>query len=213
MKSLDLHEKPLEDSQIVFWDEHHRKQILGPASKYEFQLCKDENGVFNENGTWSAEHPVMTAKYLEEVRGLFGPAAVDREGVREGRKSSKIFWYTGRLVIGPKQYKEKGAAELQRVLALKGGRCRNGGWGEINDGYPEKYGDGWETELKKRVDTKWCNVTELIDFLFSESKEMMKGTKHEHDFVIDHDAMSAWKSDEAMQYMKDKGIYKHLLMF
>jgi hypothetical protein len=72
----------------------------------------------------------MTAKNLEEVRGLFGAAEVDREGVREGRKSSKIFWYTGRLVIGLKQYKEKGAAELQRVLALKGGRGRNGGWGK-----------------------------------------------------------------------------------
>ena len=42
---------------------------------------------------------------------------------------------------------------------------------------------------------------------------MMKGTKHEHDFVIYHDAMSAWKSDEAMQYMKDKGICKDLLLF
>ena len=48
--------------------------------------------------------------------------------------------------------------------------------------------------------------------MFSESAKVFKGTTHEEDWAIYHDALSLFTATEAMQYMDRKGYLSHLIL-
>ena len=62
---------------LDFWDEKHKKQVLGRMSKYQFRVYRNELGkptAKAEGGKLSAKTCQTSLKYAEEARGCFGVA-------------------------------------------------------------------------------------------------------------------------------------------
>ena len=79
-------------------------------------------------------------------------------------------------------------------------------WGKCGNGYKERWPDKWEQQLAKTMAKNWCDATELMDHVISESKKMFKGTKHENDFLIYHDALASWWEKGSQEEMEKKGF-------
>ena len=56
--------------------------------------------------------------------------------------------------------------------------------------YYSRYGDKWVEKLKSSSSmSKFCCITDLIRFMMKEAGNLMKGSVHEDDFFIVHDAL------------------------
>ena len=53
--------------------------------------------------------------------------------------------------------------------------------------------------------SKFCCITNLIRFMTNEAENLMKGSVHEDDFYIVHDALVLMAAKETMNWMKEKG--------
>ena len=60
--------------------------------------------------------------------------------------------------------------------------------------------------------SKFCCITDLIRFMMKEAENLMKGSVHEDDFFIVHDALVLMTVKETIQWMKEKNYYHSLLM-
>jgi hypothetical protein len=199
---------PIQVDAIVWWDENHKKQVLGHTSKWENRVAR--NAFDNEptpiefGGVLPAKSMRTAMKFPQEARGCFGCALVKQgDGSWRGVKAPP-YCYTGKFVIGIKQWEAKKKAEELRVLPLKG--C----W--TNDptyGYRQKYGDRWEKEIEavlgRGKSSKVC-ITSLIDHVIAESKRIYAGTPHADTFIIFHDGLSQWWEAEAQEYIRVKGF-------
>jgi hypothetical protein len=60
------------------------------------------------------------------------------------------------------------------------------------EGYEHKdrYGENWETELKKTVDETLCSIHDIIDQFIIDSTNIFCVTKHANDFSIFHDGLT-----------------------
>ena len=195
---------PMNLDGIVWWDEHHRKVILGHVSKYENRVSMKDGVVTSpaEGGVYPPKKPNTVTKYADEARGLFGVAVVQGVGVK-----AAPFNYSSRLVVGVKAYDGHVTAELNRVKVLKGV------WGAEGAGYVERYSNNgdWQVEVKKVVDKKYCSIKELIDHIISESKKLYKGTDYENTFLIFHDALSSYFEHGAQEYINSIGFKDRLV--
>jgi hypothetical protein len=66
---------------IVWWDEHHKKCILGKSSARENLVCRDENGEIStpeKGGIFKDRQSVTSVKYPKEGRGCFGVASDEK---------------------------------------------------------------------------------------------------------------------------------------
>jgi hypothetical protein len=120
---------PLYLHAIAWWDEHHKKVILGHTSKNEARIYRDKDGkaaIPTDGGELPPEHPTVSAKYLSEARMLFGVAMVkDADGILHGKKAEP-FGYTGCQILGIPAYNRACKDEMRRVTELKGKvRMRN----------------------------------------------------------------------------------------
>ena len=71
----------------------------------------------------------------------------------------------------------------------------------------------WEVKVSNSVSCKaFVSIYDMIDHMFSESAKVFKGTTHEEDWAIYHDALSLFTATEAMQYMDRKGYLGHLIL-
>ena len=66
----------------------------------------------------------------------------------------------------------------------------------------QKYGTTWKNESKTYK--KYCSINELIDHMFECSKELFKGTTHENDYMVYHDALSLMTGKDPIEYMKKR---------
>ena len=57
----------------------------------------------------------------------------------------------------------------------------------------------------------WC-ITDLIRFMMKEAKNLMKGSVHEDDFFIVHDALVLMTAKEKIEWIKDKNYFHHWLL-
>jgi len=113
------------------------------------------------------------------------------------------FNYTGRTVLGRKSYRDEINAELLRVIGMKGR------WSKYPNGYKDKYPDSWETEVKKVVDRKNCDVSEIMDYCVSEGKRIYQNTEFVDTFMIFHDGLSQWWEKDAQQYLHEAHNFKN----
>ena len=108
---------------IVWWDEHHKKCILGKSSARENLICRDENGEIStpeKGGVFKERQHVTSVKYPKEGRGCFGVAMRKVvSGEFEGVKCLP-FDYTGKTVVGPTKFNTLIRLEQARVVPLKG---------------------------------------------------------------------------------------------
>ena len=79
--------------------------------------------------------------------------------------------------------------------------------------YYSKFGDQWETQLRKSSAFSHCVViTEYIEFMMQQSAHVMKNTKHEDDWVIYHDSLSIMTSVKTKEWMESKGYLKRWIL-
>ena len=66
--------------------------------------------------------------------------------------------------------------------------------------YYSRYGDRWEDKLKSSSSmSKLCCITDLIRFMMKEADKLMKGSVHEEDFFIVHDALVLMTANVTIQ--------------
>ena len=113
-------------TQIVFWDETHKKVVVGKSgtrrgnTNVECRFKRNENGKLDPNGTYAEPKSLLKMKYAEEVRLCLGVAQVEREdGVIEGRRAMP-FDYSGKVVLSIKDWNKKEKEEILRVKNLQG---------------------------------------------------------------------------------------------
>ena len=76
-----------------------------------------------------------------------------------------------------------------------------------------RYGDRWVEKLKSSSSmSKFFCITDLIRFMVKEAENLMKGSVHEDDFFIVHDALVLITPKETIQWMKDKNYYHRWLL-
>jgi hypothetical protein len=188
---------PIQVDAIAWWDENHKKMMLGHTSKSENRIARDLPCYGKEptyvlfGGVLPAKSMRTTIKFPGEARGLFGCALVEQaDGSHQGVKAVP-YCYTNKFVIGIKKWNEKKKTEELRVLPKKGP------W--TNDptyGYRQRYGNNWEQELEAVLGRKGEHgtpkvcITSLIDHVISESTRMYAGTPHADSFIIFHDGLS-----------------------
>jgi len=71
--------------------------------------------------------------------------------------------------------------------------------------YLSKFGDEWELHLKQSSGmSRVCCITEYLDHIFVSSDKAFKGTTHEDDWLLFHDALSQMTAKETVEWMKQK---------
>ena len=121
---------PLELHAIVWWDEHHKKCILGPVCKRETRIWQDAAGVPTkpeDGGVLPDKKRKTSAKFVQEARVCFGVAVLRNAEGYDGVKAAP-FNYSGRTVVGVKNFRSRCLEEMRRVKPLKGP------WGQPGDG-------------------------------------------------------------------------------
>ena len=69
--------------------------------------------------------------------------------------------------------------------------------------YYSRYGERWVDELNSSsYMSKFCCITDLIRFMMKEAENLMKGSVHEDDFFIVHDALVLMTAKDTIQWMK-----------
>ena len=60
--------------------------------------------------------------------------------------------------------------------------------------------------------SKFCCITDLIRFMMKEAEKLMKGSVHEDNLFIVHDALVLMTAKETIEWMKEKNYYHHWLL-
>ena len=60
--------------------------------------------------------------------------------------------------------------------------------------------------------SKFCCITDLIRFMMKEAENLMKGSVHEDDFFIVHDALVLMTAKETIKGMKEKNCFHRWLL-
>ena len=122
----------LEIQQVVWWDETHRKCLIGGSSTtkdYQMLFMRNSDGKINlENGEYSSDIKTrLNVKYEKECRlglgcAVIQPLAQDdtplpNEGVR-----CHPFDYSGKVIIGFDDYQKMMDLEIRRVKSLSSER-------------------------------------------------------------------------------------------
>lgn len=200
IRQLDSGELNIE--AIVWWDEKHKKCILGCCTKDEWRVCRNEAGEIcdeEHGGKFPDKLKVTSVKFPKEARGIFGAALVSKDNILQGVKAEP-FEYTEKMVVGPANFEKKIKAEVARVKSMKG--IWSGG-----QGYEGKYGEDWRKHVIKKLSTDgYICVIELMDHVIKESIKIYEGTVHKDTFFIFHDGLSAWWEKDAQDFMESKGF-------
>jgi hypothetical protein len=154
--------KPLEVTQVAWFDECHKKCIIGGVandrSNVVLRFPRDENGkLCVGSGSYSNEDVIrMKVKYAKEGRFCFSCAIVEREGEQVGVRGD-TFDYSGKTLLSISEYNKRINVEITRVKGL----TRGGAW--IND--PRQEGSLYRNDPPTRL--KGCGpatAKKLIDF-------------------------------------------------
>ena len=79
--------------------------------------------------------------------------------------------------------------------------------------YCSRYGERWVEKLKSSTAmSKFCCIDDLIRFMMNEAETLMKGSVHEEDFYIVHNALVLMTANETIKWMKQKGYLHRWLL-
>ena len=98
-----------------------------------------------------------------------------------------------------KKYDQKVNQEMYRVKGLKSV------WGTDGKGYAERYGSEEEglRQARIKVDQKYYNIADIMDHVVAESRKVYEGTEFENTFLIFHDGLKQWWTEDAQLYMHE----------
>ena len=60
--------------------------------------------------------------------------------------------------------------------------------------------------------SKFCFITDLIRFMMKEAEKLMKGSVHEDDLFIVHDALVLMTAKETIEWMKKNNYFHRWLL-
>ena len=60
--------------------------------------------------------------------------------------------------------------------------------------------------------SKFCCITDLIHFMMNEAEKLMKGSVHEDDFFVVHDALVLMTAKETIKWMGNNGYLHQWLL-
>ena len=79
--------------------------------------------------------------------------------------------------------------------------------------YYSRYGERLLEKLKTSSSmSKFCCITDLIRFMMKEVENLMKGSVHEDDLFIVHDALVLMIAKETIECMKENNYFHHWLL-
>ena len=79
--------------------------------------------------------------------------------------------------------------------------------------YFSRYGKRWVEKLKSSSSmSKFCCITDLIQFMMKEAEKLMKGSVHENYLFIVHDALVLMTAKETIKWMKEKNCFHRWLL-
>ena len=79
--------------------------------------------------------------------------------------------------------------------------------------YLSKYGSNWLDHLKQSPSmSSYVCITDYVEFIINESSKVMKGSKHENDWLFYHDALSLMTARKTKEWMREKGYYDKWLL-
>jgi hypothetical protein len=117
---------PLNVNQICYWDEMHRKCVIGEESQSGERkiFYRDESGKVvkdKSQGKLTAAPTVLNVKFTQEARYGFGCSLVKLpDGSVQGRRAIP-YVYSGQWICSISDFKEAEAAEMIRVKSLASG--------------------------------------------------------------------------------------------
>ena len=84
---------------------------------------------------------------------------------------------------------------------------------KVKNPYLSRYVERWVDKLKSFTEmSKLCCIADLIRFVINEAEKLVKGSVHEVDFFIIHDALVLLTEKEKINWMRQKG-YLHRWLF
>jgi hypothetical protein len=197
--------------ELVLWDEHHRKQVLGCVSKFETRVSRHKTtgkvASPEDGGEFPPRKPVVDPKYPKDARACFGVGMVrNADGTYEGRRCAP-YSYTGKTVLGIPKFRKAVNEQLRHVRELP-----HRPWD-----YKVKFAnqpdvDGkqrWEHEVHEALRRQGtvC-ITEIMDHVVCESQKLYAGTAGADRFLIFHDGLSQWWEKEAQEYLHTRWSFR-----
>jgi hypothetical protein len=115
---------PIHVNAIAWWDENHKKVVLGHTAKFENRVARNRfDGTptpVQFGGVLPPKSMRTAVKFAGEARGCFGCAVVEgADGITRGVKAVP-YEYTGKFVIGMKEWVASRDAEMRCVMPLEG---------------------------------------------------------------------------------------------
>eukprot|EP00536_Pseudo-nitzschia_multiseries_P014911 jgi/Psemu1/40532/gm1.40532_g len=212
---------PLKLSQVVWFDELHKQCHIGD---------RNPNGKLDPNGKYPEKgKTVLQVKYEQQARFNFG-VYMSEDG--KGHRVQPPFEYTGKKLITRVERNKLrlqeialsgSTSEIRTIAGSVSGisferlsafvcaaeACLEGSPPPVVDHrlasnpYLSLYGeDSWEQQCDKDCMTGKMCVTDMIDFMFDQTKAILG----ENGFVY-HDALVLMTSADSVLYMKEKGYY------
>ena len=84
---------------------------------------------------------------------------------------------------------------------------------ESKNSYFLIYGERWVEKLKSSsFKSKFCCITDMIQFMMKEAEKLMKASVHEDDLFIVHDALVLMTAKETIKWMKGNNCFHHWLL-
>lgn len=203
---------PLHLEGFISFDEKHLKQQVGIHTKIERRVKRDQFGVPSATGSLPPKRKKVALKYEQEARAMFGCFLYRDENNQLVGGKADVFDYSGRLVVGVKNYNKAVDEELAEKRNRKKGK-RETVWTRGVGGYEGRYGaDNARREAQKVVNKKFCCATELIDHIHRCAEAAFKGTPYEKTYRVYHDHLSAMWESGAIAYMKEIGLFNRLII-
>ena len=79
--------------------------------------------------------------------------------------------------------------------------------------YFSRYGEIWVEKLKSSSSmSEFCCITDLVRFMMKEAEKLMKGSVHEDNLFIVHDALVLMTAKEKIKWMKDNNYFHRWLL-
>jgi hypothetical protein len=104
-------------------------------------------------------------------------------------------------------------AYAQAMHSISGAKPPEMDYRKHQNPYEAKYGVLWEEKIKTaRLMSAYTCITDLVEHIVVESEKVMKGTKHENDWVFYHDALSLMTAKETVEWMKKEGHYQRWIL-
>ena len=146
----------LDLDQVVWWDETHRKCLIGgltTSRNFSMKFRRDENGKLNHKiGEYSKKKiQILNCKYEKECRFGLGcamvtPKTFDGEYLPPKGRRCEPYDYSGKLLLSLTDYENKMSAEFRRVKSLSN---RVGYWVQGTREEDKLYLDDLLSKLKK----------------------------------------------------------------